>query len=451
MAKDRSVVETMLNNTARDTVGRVWELYARFYDSLPRYYGPYQRLLLDVARAVGDSTPGGGRILDAGCGTGSYSIELGQRGYIVDGVDSSQAMLHRARLKKNNARLQNVEFKEWDIEKGLTIYPDNTFDCVLSVHVLFALREPENAISEYFRVLRPSGRFILAEPQHPVRIIPILKEIYRDGGLSNIGKLLVTQFGVGVCNLLLAKSLKEHGHHRWNEEDLRSKLEGFCFRVGSMVPAYAANSDLLATAIKPKCYFETNGYRFLIAETREDLEKVWKLRYQVYCVEMGYEPENRSGLERDVYDDHAANFLALDEHNTPVATMRMVADNPSGFPMDSDFPLTEYVRANGISRAVEGGRFAISKDLAREARHLVAFGLFKILYDYCNDTGIDDIFTVTQPKIVQKYGMPGVRPIGEPFEYSKPLCGGLWVPVHCNISQAYDNYLKAPMARTGTR
>jgi len=110
--------------------------------------------------------------------------------------------------------------------------------------------------------------------------------------------------------------------------------------------------------------------------------------------------------------------------------------------MDSDFPLTDYMKTHGISRALEGGRFVIHKDVGRDARITVAFGLFKCLYDYCNETGIYDIFTVTLPKVLQKYSMPGVRPIGEPFRYSKALSGGLWVPVHCNIREAYQSYLK---------
>jgi 2-polyprenyl-3-methyl-5-hydroxy-6-metoxy-1,4-benzoquinol methylase len=33
----------------------------------------------------------GAKILDAGCGTGRYAIELARRGYLVDGLDLSPA------------------------------------------------------------------------------------------------------------------------------------------------------------------------------------------------------------------------------------------------------------------------------------------------------------------------------------------------------------------------
>ena len=109
--------------------------------------------------------------------------------------------------------------------------------------------------------------------------------------------------------------------------------------------------------------------------------------------------------------------------------------------MDSDFPLTEYMRANGISRAVEGGKFVIHRDVVPEARAIVGFGLFKGLIDYCRETGVNDIFTTTQSKIVQRYRTPGFEQIGEPFEYPGPLSGVLWVPMHCDIREAYDGFL----------
>ena len=429
----------------------LWGIYARVYDSLPKYYGPYQRLLADVVEVVESNTCKGSRILDVGCGTGNYSIELGLRGYDVEGIDFSYAMLERARLKQKSVGLRNVEFRQWDIDRGLALYPDDTFDCVLSINALYALKEPEIAISEYFRVLKPGGRFVLAEPQYPIKVIPVAKEIYSDGGLSNIGKLAVTQLGVGICSFLIGKRLRDGSYHFWNREALISRLEESGFSIDTMVPAYATNSLLLTSVVKPRCYFEMNGYRFLNAGTQADLEKAWSLRYQVYCVELGYEPVNQSGYEREIYDECAAHFLAMDEDNRLVGTLRVVPENPEGFPMDSDYPLTEYAKTNGISGAVEVGRFVIHRDVVPEERSSVAFGLFKGLVDYCNKTGINDIFATTQLKVVEKFKLPGLEQIGEPFEYSRPLCGGLWVPVHCDLRQAYENYLRGPLAALSAR
>jgi len=418
----------------------MWNIYSYFYDFLPRYFRAYQKLLADVVLSVEATVPKGGRVLDSGCGTGNFAIGLGLCGYNVEGIDISRAMLDRARLKKKKVGLGNVEFREWDIEKGLALYPDASFDCVVSVHALYTLREPEAAIREYLRVLKPSGHFIMAEPRSPIKVIPIAREIYHEGGLRDVVKLLLTQSGVGVCNLLIGKRLSDGSYYYWDEERLRNVTQGACFRIDSVVPAYAAGSDLLATAVRPRYFFQTNGYTFLSAESREDLEKAWRLRYQVYCAELGLLAKNESELERDKYDEYAISFLAVDENDRAVGTIRLVHNNPKGFPMDTDFPLTDYMKTHGISKAVEIGRFAIVKSVAREAHITIALGLFKCLYDYCFETKTYDIFAVTNPKTMEKYGMAGVNVIGEPFRYSKPLTGGLWVPVHANIRAAREGY-----------
>jgi SAM-dependent methyltransferase len=374
---------------------------AYVYNSLPRFYDQCHRLVTDVFVSSGSSSNKTSRILCIGLGSGDFAIELGREGYKIDKPDFYRAESVRARLLKSNVLLKKVEFREWDMGKGFTLYPEGIFDCVLSVHALHFLKEPEIPIREYFRVLKPSGGIILVEPRR-------MSKLY-------------------------------HGL-QLNEEQLRSKLEACGLRTNRIT---SVDSRIIASALKPRYYFEMNGCRFLNAESREDLEKVWGLLYEVYSLELGVEPADQSGFLRDIYDEYATHFLAVDENNRPVGTMRVVPNNPKGFPMDSDFPLTEYIKVNGISRGVEGGRFVIHKDVKREARSTVAFGLFKCLSDYCTDTGVCDIFTTTMLKIVQKYEMPGFKQIGEPFRYPEPLSGTLWVPMHCDIRIAYKNYLKS--------
>jgi N-acyl-L-homoserine lactone synthetase/ubiquinone/menaquinone biosynthesis C-methylase UbiE len=418
----------------------IWELYAHVHDSLPRYYGTNEKILVDVIVSVGNGTHNGYRILYVGRGTGAFSMELTRKGCNVDNLIISRAVFGGGRLRNNNVRLENVECRGWDIEKGLTQYSDGVFDCVLSVYALYDLRKPDIDISEYFRVLRPSGRLIVVEPQHSIEEYPILKKIYHDSDSPNFRKPLPNRFEVGVCNLQEGKRLRSDGNHYLNEEQLRSKLEASEFRINNIMPADSVNSDLIATAVKPRYYYEANGYRFLSAETREDLEKVFRLRYQVYCVELGVEPENDSGLQDDVYDEYAVHFFALDKDNRPVGTLRALPNNPKGFPMESDFPLLAYMKDRGISRAVEGGRFAIVKSLSAEARAIVGFGLMKGLIDYCKETGINDIFNTTQLKIVKRFAVTGFYQIGEPFEYPGLRGGVLWVPMRCDIREVYDNY-----------
>ena len=129
-----------------------------------------QRLIADVLVSAGSSNNKRSRILYTGLSSGDFSIELGHDGYKADNTDFYCAALVKARLWKNKVLLKNVEFREWDIGKGFTLYPESVFDCILSVHTLHFLKEPEIPIREYFRVLKPSGGVILAEPRRTSKL-----------------------------------------------------------------------------------------------------------------------------------------------------------------------------------------------------------------------------------------------------------------------------------------
>ncbi|MDG7041753.1 MAG: GNAT family N-acetyltransferase [Nitrososphaerota archaeon] len=368
------------------------------YDSLSRSRDPFQRLICDMIMSWGNIDSKGSRMLCIGHDDGDFLIELGRRDCEGADRDCSRAVLMKARLVKNDISLKNVEFREWDMGKSLTFNTDSVFNCIISVNNLHLLKEPEMTIREYFRMIKPSGGVILVEPWCPNEHYQILE---------------------------------------FNEEQCRTKLEAAGFRINTVK---SSASEVIATALKPSYYYKASGYRFISAETQEDLDKVFRLRYQVYCVELGVESDNASGLQRDACDEYAVHFLALDENGEPVGTLRAIPDNPSGFPMESDFPLTAYMSEKGIDRAVEGGRFAIKKALLPEARAIVGFGLMKGLIDYCREAGINDLFTTTQVKIAKRFAVTGFRQIGEPFEYAGTWAGVLWVPMHCDIGEVYKNY-----------
>src|SRR5262245_57447788 len=56
----------------------------------------------------------GAEILDAGCGTGRYAIELGRRGYVVHGVDMSPELVDVARRGLGDS-IRGVSFDVGDI------------------------------------------------------------------------------------------------------------------------------------------------------------------------------------------------------------------------------------------------------------------------------------------------------------------------------------------------
>jgi 2-polyprenyl-3-methyl-5-hydroxy-6-metoxy-1,4-benzoquinol methylase len=103
----------------------------------------------------------GEKILDAGCGPGTYGIMLAQAGNEVVGIEISavgaQVANQRARQKGVNftARVGDLEDLQFD---------DNTFDVCFCGWVLHHFPNIKRAVSELVRVLKPGGIIALAEP-----------------------------------------------------------------------------------------------------------------------------------------------------------------------------------------------------------------------------------------------------------------------------------------------
>lgn len=204
-----------------------------------------------------------------------------------------------------------------------------------------------------------------------------------------------------------------------------------------------STTDILGKQKISPILFEISGYRFQSAETKEDMDRIRKIRHQVYN-ELGIEVEKNGTPCNDEYDGYAVHLIGIDSKDVTVAAMRAIPNNPLGFPLERDFPLSEYMRKNGITHAIECGRFVMSEHVDLEYRSEVAFGLFKCLWEYCEKMGIHDVFTTTQMKVLKRYSLPYFKQIGEGF-ISSDMIGGVgtvWAPVHCNIRSTYESYLK---------
>ena len=134
----------------------------RFYDALVSLGMPEQRMR---GRLVGALAPvSGDAILEFGCGTASNLVALNQ--YLPDlsltGIDVDPEILEIARTKMAEAGIE-AELIKYD--GGRLPQPDASMDgvCTLLVFHHLTVAQKKLSLSEIHRVLKPGGRFVLAD------------------------------------------------------------------------------------------------------------------------------------------------------------------------------------------------------------------------------------------------------------------------------------------------
>ena len=101
----------------------------------------------------------GGRILEVGVGTGLSLASYSKSSRIV-GIDISEPMLAKARTRVERHHLSHVEsIGMMDAEQ--LVYAGDSFDVVVAQYVVTAIPNPERALDEFARVVRPGGQIIL--------------------------------------------------------------------------------------------------------------------------------------------------------------------------------------------------------------------------------------------------------------------------------------------------
>src|ERR1700745_2159752 len=141
----------------RETVEQAYDRWAPVYDLV--FGGVFSK---GRKAAISATNKIGGRVLEVGVGTG-ISLPQYAPHLRIFGTDISEAMLSKAKQRATDLRLKNVEgLAVMEAEK--LEFPDNSFDVVMAQYVVTAVPNPEVALDEFARVLRPAGELIILNP-----------------------------------------------------------------------------------------------------------------------------------------------------------------------------------------------------------------------------------------------------------------------------------------------
>jgi len=135
-------------------VAGVFGRAAATYDRVgPRFFSHFGRRLVELAEI-----PNGASVLDIATGRGAVlfpTVEaVGAQGRVT-GIDLAKEMIEENREEIKRLHLQNAEVCEMDAEN--LEFPDESFDCVLCSFAIFFFPKLDRALSEMYRVLKPSG------------------------------------------------------------------------------------------------------------------------------------------------------------------------------------------------------------------------------------------------------------------------------------------------------
>ena len=155
-------------------------------------------------------------ILDAGTGTGYFSILLAKEGHRVTGIDLTPSMLEEAR---NTASLfgVNASFLEMNVQE--TTFESDRFDAIVTRNVTWTLPDPEKAYREWHRILKPGGILLNFDANYADNVRHQNQKeswIRPDGVYGHIG--MTPELMMENARITLSVPASEHHRPQWDAQ-----------------------------------------------------------------------------------------------------------------------------------------------------------------------------------------------------------------------------------------
>lgn len=180
---------------------RVKEFYTGFHDRIAskRHNSPYWLRRYTHRQIHAQFLPylsRGQKVLDAGCGEGNLSLLVAQQGIEVVGADISKPNVMGA---QQLARQQNVPVTFFQADAENLPFSDNSFDVVLSSHVLEHLPNLQKGLDELYRVTKSIALIAM-----PTCLNPSCWSILGGGGYYKLQRRAIVGLPIGFIKVASA-------------------------------------------------------------------------------------------------------------------------------------------------------------------------------------------------------------------------------------------------------
>jgi phosphatidylethanolamine/phosphatidyl-N-methylethanolamine N-methyltransferase len=135
------------------SIEKAYQRYANIYDlTFGRIFHGGRAVSVDLL-----GPQAGEKILEVGVGTG-LTLPFFPSGCNVTGIDLSEHMLEKARLKVEAQGMKHVEVMRMDAMK--MEFPDDHFDSIIAAYVISVVPDPVQVLKEMSRVCKKGGKIV---------------------------------------------------------------------------------------------------------------------------------------------------------------------------------------------------------------------------------------------------------------------------------------------------